>query len=160
MATSLVSAVIDLYNSIPAGTFGGATRPPIFMGKAAQTTAAAVQQRPPYVVLYDESQRPEFDSSFGGIERGELRLEVFAVPLGAASGISVDSIVAAVKWGGSNPAAKAGLDFGAFVLSGYNYKIQIQRTREQRSYAGFDFEGQRVHKCELRYAVILGLSPT
>jgi hypothetical protein len=161
MAKSAVSSLIDLYNSIGATHFGG-TRPPIYMGEAAPTTGAGAQQRPPYVVLSDEGFRPEFDSSAGGIEPGEIRLEVFALKLDDASGVTVDSVVRAIKWGGSAPSAKAGFDWGAFSFAAgsYLYKISMRRTLERRSYAGFDYQGARVHKCELRYAVTVGVSPS
>lgn len=159
MATSLVASVIDLYNSISATHFGG-TRPPVYLGESPPVASGGAQQRPPYVVLNDDGFRPEFDSSFGGIERGDIRLEVYALKLDAVGEVTVDSIVRGIKWGGSAPSAKAGLDFGAFALTGYNYKIHLLRTLERRSYAGFDYQGQRVHKCELNYACVLGLSPT
>lgn len=158
MAQSFVAAVIDLYQSIPEIAFGGAgTRPPLYLGQAPQVKSTD-QQRPPYVVLYDNGFRPEFDNSKGGIERGEIRLEVYALKLDDPTEISVDRIVRAMKYGGQAPGLAAGLDFGAFVLTGFSYKIELRRTREQRSYAGFNHQGARVHKCELTYAVILGLA--
>lgn len=157
MATTLVEAVQDLYDSISAATFGGADRPPIHMGEAPQRTPTSTPLVPPYVVLYDEGFRPEFNSSAGGIENGDIRFEVFAVPM-SGSGVTVDSITAALKWGGSGPASKAGMDWGAFTLTGYNYKVSLRRTLERRSYSGLDHNGDRVHKCEIRYAVILGLN--
>lgn len=162
MATSVVGAVLDLYNSIATAHFGASTRPPIFLGEAPPVSSAGAQQRVPYVVLYDESTVPTFDSSYGGIEAGTIRLEVFAQKLGAAAGeITVDSIVLAVKYAGLPPASKAGLDFGNFTLTGYLSKISLKRTKEQRSYAGFlDHESKRVHKCVLAYRIVTQLSPT
>lgn len=148
-----------MYDGIPADAFGG-TRPPIFLGKVPQTTAAAAQQRLPYVCLTDLGFRPEFDSSAGGIERGEIRLEVFALKLGGEPDEpSVDRIADALKWGGATPKYKKGLDFGAIALTGYTYPVHLMRKSERRDYAGFDYQGARVHMCELRYAVMLGLSP-
>jgi hypothetical protein len=162
VAKSAVSALFDLYNSIAAANFGGTTRPTLFMGEAAQTTAAAAPQRVPYVVLFDEGFRPEFDSSSGGHEMGEIRLEVYALKLDDASGVTVDSVVRGIKWGGSAPASKAGFDWGtlAFAAGSYLYKIHLKRTFERRSYAGFDQDNARVHKCELRYECVTGVSPT
>lgn len=155
MATSLVSAVINLYNSISAGTFGGTERPPIFLGEAAQTKADTSQQRPPYVVLYDDTGfRPEQFSGTVEVDTGTIRLEVFALLLDDTSGVTVDSIVRAVKWGGFPPSNKAGFDWGTltFATGSYLYQISLRRTLEQRSYAGFlDKDGKRVHKCRLLY---------
>lgn len=164
MATSVVGAVIDLYNSINAAHFGG-TRPPIFLGEAAQTTTTGAQQRVPYVVLYDDGIVPTFDSSYGGVEAGAIRLEVFALKVAAVGEVTLDSIVAGMKYGGTAPSAKLGLDFGAFTLTGYRYKISLRRTREQYSYAGFTTQGPngetaRVHKCALAYRIVTGLSPS
>lgn len=162
MASSAIASLFDLYNSITASAFGGSTRPPLHMGEAAAVTTTGTQLRPPYVVLYDEGFRPQFNSSVGGIETGEIRLEVFALKLDASNEVTVDTIVKGIKWGGSEPQAKAGFDFGAFsfAVGSYLYKIHLRRTLEQRSYAGFDYQNQRVHKCELRYECLVGLSPS
>ena len=159
MATSVVSSVIDLYNSISATHFGG-TRPTIFLGEAAQVTSAGAQQRPPFVVLYDEGMQPTYDSSNGGIEAGVLRLEVYALKVNDTTGVTVDTIVAGIRWGGSAPGIKAGFDWGTFTLTGYLSKISLKLTKHSTTYAGFNHEGQRVHKCELVYRVVAGLSAT
>lgn len=160
MAKSAVSSLIDLYNSITAAHFGGSTRPPIHLGEAPAVTAAGAQLRPPYVVLYDEGFRPEFNSSKGGVETGEIRLEVFALSLDAASGITVDSITRAILYGGSAPGSAAGFDWGTFSFESgsYRYKVHLRRTFYRRSYAGFDYQGARVHKCEIRYECKVGIS--
>lgn len=161
MASSAVASLIDLYNSINATHFGG-TRPPIYLGEAAPVTGASAQQRPPFVVLFDEGFQPEYNSSSGGVETGEVRLEVYALKLDDTSGVTVDSIVRGIKFGGAAPASKSGFDFGtfSFAAGSYLYKIHMRRIHEKRSYAGFDYQGARVHKCELRYECKTGLSPT
>lgn len=160
MAKSAVASLIDLYNSITASHFGGSTRPPIYLGESPQVTSAGAQQNPPYVVLYDEGFRPEFNSSGGGIETGEVRLEVFALKLDAASDITVDSIVRAILYGGSAPSAKAGFDWGTFSFESgsYRYKVHLRRTFYRRSYAGMDYQGQRCHMAEIRYECVVGIS--
>jgi hypothetical protein len=159
MATTVVSAVLELYNSISAAHFGG-TRPPIWLNQAPKTDTAGSQLRPPYVILYDDGLRPEFDSSLGGIERGELRIEVYANKVEATGEITVNSITNGILYGGGNPNAKLGLDFGALPLTGFKYRINLMRTYDRTRYAGFDDKDvQRVHVRELRYAVIVGLKP-
>lgn len=158
MATSAVSALFDLYNSIPVAAFGGSVRPPLRLGSMSQASVTGAQQRPPYVVLKDQGFRPEFNSSSGGIENGQLVFEVFAGPIGAAVGMSLDSIVLGLKYAGAAPDAKEGFDWGALTITGFLYGIALRRTREQREYAGFDFEGQPVHKCTLTYDCTTGLN--
>ncbi len=116
----------------------------------------------PYVVLFDDGFKPEYESSAGGREMGRIRLEVYATSLDAASGITVDSIVRGIKYGGSTPAAKLGFDWGTFSFTAgvYLYKIHLKRVLERRSYAGFDQDGARVHKCELHYECIAGIPPS
>jgi hypothetical protein len=167
MAKSAVKSLIDLYNSIGVAHFGGSERPPIFLGKVPQTTSTATQQRVPYVCLHDDSFRPEYDSSSTGIEKGEIRLEVFAMKLDDASGITVDSIARAIRFGGSPPASKAGFDWGSFSFESgtYFYKVSLRHLSNRRDYAGFTTQGPsgesgRVHLCELRYECIIGISPT
>ena len=162
MATSVISAVFEVYNGIAAPAFGGTARPPIHLGEAAQTTTAGAQLRPDngYIVMYDDSFVPVYDSSFGGTEGGSIRFEVYAIPLGSATAISVDSIVAGLKFGGFAPGAKRGLDFATLPLEGYYSTVSVKRVKEQRSYAGFNRDGQRCHKCDLTYRVVLGLSAT
>lgn len=159
MAKSAVSSLIDLYNSIGAAHFGG-TRPPIYLGNVPSTDSAGVQQRVPYVVMFDEGFRPEYSSDASAVETGAIRLEVYAVSVDAASGVTLDSIVRGIKFGGSAPSSKAGWDWGSFTFASgsYLYKISLKRTFERRDYAGFDYQGSRVHKCELRYECKTGLS--
>ena len=166
MAKSGVSSLLDLYNSIAAAHFGG-ERPQIFLGQAPPTKADASQQRVPFTVLFDEGFRPDFESDHGGAELGVIRLEVFAFDLDAATGVSVDSIVRAIKWGGQAPENRAGFDWGQFSLEvGSRYEpVHLRRVFEQRSYTGWQIDrpGEptrspaRVHKCELRYEVLLGI---
>jgi hypothetical protein len=158
MATSAVSALIDKYNSISATYFGGTDRPPIALDSEPVTGATGAQRRVPYVVLKDQGFRPEFNSSTGGIENGTLIVEVYAELLGG-SGVTVDSIVQAIKYAGQDPEDKAGFDWGSLTLTGFNYGISLKRTKERRSYAGFNFNGNRVHKCEITYECTLGLKP-
>lgn len=162
MAISVISALLELHASIAAGAFGGVTRPPMWLDSAPQTNAAGEQVRVAngYFVIHDDGFKPTYDSSFGGTEAGQIRVEAFAIPLGAASGISVDSLVAGLKFGGYTPAQKAGFDHGAFSITGYNYKISLKRKLEKRGYAGFDIDSKRVHRCELTYAIVIGLSAT
>jgi hypothetical protein len=163
MAKSAVKSLIDLYNSIAAVHFGGSERPPIFLGKVAQTTSTATQQRVPYVCLHDESGfRTDYDSSSTGIEKGEIKLEVFALKLDDATAVSVDSIVRGIRFGGAPPASKAGWDWGSFSFESgtYFYKVSLRHLSNKRDYAGFDYQSARVHKCELRYECIIGISPT
>lgn len=159
-STTVVSAVLELYNSLNASVFGG-TRPPIWLNEAPRTDTAGSQLRPPYVVLYDEGLRPEFDSSFGGIERGTLRLEVFARYIEQSGQISCNSVANGILWGGGAPGARLGLDGGTLPLTGYRYQIHLLRTLDRTRYAGFhDKDDQRVHVREIQYAVIAGISPT
>jgi len=159
MPSSVVSAVHALYASIPASAFGGVSRPTLYTGEAAQTTSAAAQQRPPYGVLTDDGQTPTYDSSFGGTEGGTLRLEFFALKLDAVSGeVTIDSIARGACFGNQAPANRAGLDWGTLPLAGCAYPISLKRTKIQRGYAGFDYQGQRVHKLLLEYRVVAGIA--
>lgn len=159
-STTVVAAVLELYGSISASAFGG-TRPPIWLNQAPQTDTDGSQRRPPYVILYDEGIRPEFDSSFGGIERSEIRLEVYANKVEATGEITCNSVANGILWGGSAPNAHAGLDFGVLPLTGYRYRVNLMRTYDRTRYAGFlDKDGKRVHVREVRYALIVGLSPS
>lgn len=160
MAKSAISSLTDLYNSITASAFGGSTRPPIYLGDVPQTDTSGAQQRVPYCCMFDEGFRPEYVSDASAVETGIIRLEVYAVDLDAASGITVDSIVRGIKFGGSAPPLKAGFDWGtfSFAAGSYLYKISLKRVSERRDYAGFNYNSARVHKCELRYECKVGLS--
>ena len=160
MATSVPAAVIALYETIDATHFGG-TRPPIYLNQAPRTDVSGSQKRPPYVILYDSGLRPEYDSSFGGIVRGEIRIEAYARKLEATGEITVNSITNGFRYGGGDPADRDGLDFGPLPLTGVTYAIHLMPTYDQSRYAGFeDFEGHRVHVREIRYQVIHGIKPT
>jgi len=160
MAKSAVSSIIDKYNGITASLFGATDRPPIFLGKVAQTTGAGAAQRVPYVCLMDDGFNPTLDSSYGGIEAGEIKLEVYALKVDDATGVTVDSICRAIKFAGGTPAQHQGFDGGSlsFASGSFLYSISLLRTRERRDYAGFDYQGARVHLAELTYAVTVGLS--
>lgn len=160
MATSVPAAVIELYGTISATHFGG-TRPPIYLNQAPKTDTDASQRRPPYVIVYDEGLRPEYDSSFGGIAKGELRIEVYARKLEATGEITVNSVTNGLRYGGGDPADRLGLDFGTLPFTGVTYSIHLMPTYDRTSYAGFeDYEGKRVHVRELRYQVIYGIKAT
>ena len=162
-ALSAIAALRDLYNSISATTFGGTTRPPIYMGEAPATNTGGTQQRPPYCVLRDSGFAPEFQSNTSGIEKAGIDLEIYADKLDGADEVTVDSIARAVKWGDSGiPEDKQGFDWGelTFDVAGNYYSISIRRTRERREYVALGVSGQRVHKCTLSYEVTIGLKPS
>jgi len=148
MATSVVAGLMDLYETISASHFGG-TRPRIYLDSAPAVDETGAQLRVPYVVLHDRGAVPTYHSSFGGTESGELVLEVFGTTLAL-----VDTYVSAIKYGGSAPSAKAGLDFGSITLTGHLKRVELRRVKETRSYAGFNQASARVHKCELVYKCI------
>lgn len=160
MAKSAVSSLRDLYNSIAAGAFGGTTRPPIFLGSVPTKDASGADQRVPYTEMTDEGFRPEYSSDGSAVETGTILLRVYAVDLDAASGVTVDSIVRAIKFGGSAPPVKAGFDWGSFTFAAgsFLYKISLRRLSERRDYAGFNYNQSRVHMCELRYECKVGLN--
>jgi hypothetical protein len=166
-ATDPITAVFRLWDLFAAPKWGpGVTEfPPLFLGEAAQTKPDASQQRVPYGVLYDDGLEPTYDSSFGGTEGGTFRLELFALKLDAASGISVGSMVRCVRWGNAPPAEKRGFDFATLPLhtDGCFYPVSLKLTKEQRAYAGFTTKGPngesaRVHKAILTYRLVVGLN--
>lgn len=162
-ALSPIAAIRDLYNSIAATTFGGTTRPPISLGDAPQTTTTGTQLRPPYCVIRDSGFVPEFNSGSGGIEKGNVDIEVYADKLDGTGEPTVDSIVRAIKWGDSGvPANKGGFDWGALVFdtSGKYRSVSLRRTREKREYVALGVTGQRVHKATLSYEVTVQLNAT
>lgn len=162
-ALSPIAAIRDLYNSITATTFGGTTRPPISLGDAPQTTTTGTQLRPPYCVIRDSGFVPEFNSGSGGIEKGNVDIEVYADKLDGTGEPTVDSIVRAIKWGDSGvPANKGGFDWGTLVFdtSGKYRSVSLRRTREKREYVALGVTGQRVHKATLSYEVTVQLNAT
>jgi hypothetical protein len=161
MAKSPISSIIALYNSIDATHFGG-DRPPIYLGSVPQVTAAGQQQRIPFVCIKDDGFRPDYDSSAGGVETGEVRLEVYAAKVDAVGEVTLDSIVRAIRFGGLPPGSKAGFDWGnfSFEVASHYYKVSLKFLSHRRDYAGFNFDGQRAHLAELRYECKAGLSAT
>jgi hypothetical protein len=162
MASSIPSAIIELWDAIPAAAFGGSDRPPLHLNETPQTQSDASQQRIPYGVLFDDGIVPEYDSSLGGIEAGTVRIELYAFPLDSASEVSAARMALAAKYGGQPPSARAGLDWGELPLSPYHYPISLKRVREQyaRQGTGRDASGnlRPVHVCHLEYRVVVGLS--
>ena len=160
MAENINLTVIEKYESIDASHFGG-TRPPIYLGEATsrQPTVNTIQ-RLPYVILYNDGFTPVFDSSYGGVENGMMRIEAYHTTIDDVSGVTLDKIVRAIKWGGSAPGSRAGLDFGSFTMTGYYYVISFKRTRENTEYAGYEFQAKRVYRTKLEYKVCLGLKPS
>ena len=159
-ALSPIAAIRDLYNSITATTFGGTTRPPISLGDAPQTTTTGTQLRPPYCVIRDSGFVPEFNSGSGGIEKGNVDIEVYADKLDGTGEPTVDSIVRAIKWGDSGkPEDKEGFDWGqlTFDAAGQYYSVSLRRTREKREYVALGITGQRTHKATLSYEITIGL---
>lgn len=159
MATTVVSAVFDKYNALTATLFGGTVRPPLQLDEQPATGTTGAQRRVPYVVLKDNGFVPEFQSDGRAIEKGVLVFELYAEVLDTdTSGVvTVDKMALAIKYAGGAPSARLGFDWGTLTITGYTYPISLRRTREQRGYAGFNFNGQPVHKCTLTYEAIAGL---
>jgi hypothetical protein len=154
MATTIPLAVIELYETISESAFGG-TRPPIYFDQAPQTGGDSAALQLPYVLLFDEGFRPEFFGKFDGVEKGEIRLEIYA-----AEAETTATIGDAILWGGGAPGARDGLDFGELPLTGYRYKVNLMRTYDRTRYTrSLARAGQRVHVRELRYQITFGIKP-
>jgi hypothetical protein len=160
VAQNINMAIQDKYETINASHFGG-TRPEIFFGEATSRTPTINSiQRLPVVIIYNMGFVPVFDSSYGGVENGTIRIEIYSTVIDAASGVTLDKITRAIKWGGSAPSARAGFDFGSFTMTGYYYVINFRRVRELSEYAGYEYQGNRVYRSTLEYKVVLGLKPS
>jgi len=151
MPVSIPHAVMERYDSLPHGAFPHGHRPPIYLGEA-PISSAGDRVRPPYVVVTDQGSRPEYQSDGGAVELGRVQLEVYAVELG-----QVDQIVLALRFGGQPPAARAGLDWAMLPLDAPYTPTHLMRVSEQRGYAGWDYQGRRVHYCRLDYEATVTL---
>lgn len=162
MASSIPSAIIEMWNAVPVAAFGGSERPPLRLNRMPQTKADSSQQRIPYATLFDEGIRPTYDSSYGGTEGGTVRLEMYAFPLDVTTEVSAVSMAMAAKYGGQHPSRKAGLDWGTLPLVAYHYPISLKRISEQYTEAGYgrDVDGSLrvIHKAVLEYRVVVGLN--
>lgn len=154
MAHSYVAAAEALYGTLTAALFPGGTRPPFDFGEASATTSTGAQKRVPYVVLTDLGSDPEYQSDYGGQERGGFELTVYAKTV-----TDLDTIVTAIRFNGDTPAAKAGFDFGTLTLDAPYYALALTRTREVREYVAPDRDGLRVHRCRITYRVDHAVDP-
>jgi hypothetical protein len=156
MAASVVSAVRDKWAGLTAALFPGSAVPPLYFDYVPAADSSGVQERPLYGVLRDDTGfAPEYQSDFGGIEVGELTVEVYADTLAA-----VDQAVKAVKWNGLAPSSRNGLDFCTLSLTSPYYPIVLKRVKERRAYAGFNYLGQPAYACFLTYACVTGVTAT
>lgn len=150
---SAIAAAMELYESLTAANFPGATRPPIFLDEAPVVDSNRV--RPPYVVIRDggATDEPLFDGA--DLENGSFTLDIYAHSLDDA-----DTIRDAVKWNGLAPSARAGFDRGTLPLTSPRGHVKLVPGSHSRRLAGLDYESRRVHlvSAEYRYAIRVTLT--
>ena len=153
--TSIIAAVISKFESLGAVYFPGSSRPPVYLDQAPLTGAAGEQERPPYVVLRDGGQVPEYEFERTTLEVCEFTLEVYYETLA-----DVDTAVTAVKRNGGAVGAGLGFDYGTLSdLTSPRSTHEVRRVRETRRLSGVNFVGQRTHVCVLEYRVTVKESP-
>lgn len=151
MARSVIHAVMQFYDALPAAAFPGGVRPPIFFGMA-PVASAGQMIRPPYVVVTDDGITPDYQTDGLSLETTSCRVEVYAEQLGV-----VDDIVTAIRFGGQPPAQRAGLDWAVLPLDPPYQPVQMSRTGEVRKEAGWSYQGHRVYLCRLYYEALIEL---
>lgn len=147
-ATSYITAVQGIYAGLSAANFPGGVRTPgPFLDEAplTGTGGAGTFIAPPYVLIFDGGGENRWTFNPPGqnaIVTGSFRLEAYALDLG-----DCDRIIAAILWNGQNPNNRAGLAFASLVLTAPEKGIagSVIPTRNQRNYAGIQYQNQRVH---------------
>lgn len=154
-ADSYIKAVEDLIAGLTPTLFPGNVVPPIWFDEAPQQTGAGAQQHTPYIILRDGGGTAQWDEAVNAYTPSTFTLEVYDRSLGVC-----DSIMKAILWNGQNPNLKLGLAFATLSLNAPLYSIVVMPTTDQHSYAGVDYQGQRVHKYAQSFDVTVGLRGT
>jgi hypothetical protein len=149
--SSYITAVQGVYAGLTASFFPNSTRTPgPFLDEAPVTGATAERLSPPYVLIFDMGSDAQwtFTSATSGapgqngIVIGSFRLEAYDYSLG-----DCDTIIRTILWNGQRPNFRAGLAFATLNLTSPEKGIAgcVIPTRNQRNYAGFQLNNQRVH---------------
>jgi hypothetical protein len=146
---SVVSAIVDRWNSLTAVNFPSASRPPIYLDRAPATTSTGTQLRPPYAVLRVLDAREQIlDTGMRTLTRTTFSLELFYPSLADA-----DTAAHAARFNGGAFNARQGFDWGsldAWLPTGQKTLI-LRPVGEPRQTAGTDRDGHPVHSVRLTY---------
>lgn len=144
-------AVKDLYATLTAANFPGASRPPLYFGHAALRTAAGGFVNVPYVVLEDQGADTELDFESNPQSSGRFTLSVYYEKLE-----DVDAAGAAIRFNGAAPSARAGFDNApALTIPGWTYEpfslVHVREVQGQLPDRGVS--GQLIHRSVHTYDV-------
>lgn len=153
-AGSVIAAVIDLYGTLDAANFPNGIRPPIWLDQAPQEAVDGSQSRPPYVIVRDGGGTEQWDTGTNSVAFESFTIEVYYNLLS-----DCDAGLTAILFNGAPPVQHAGLAFASLSLASPNQNLSrtVRPKRSQRSYAGLDFQQQRVHKVAQDFSALAGV---
>lgn len=146
------AAIMDFYESLPAGPFPDGTIPPIFFHMAPQVNSAGTAVSIPYVVLRHKGTSIEDDYSGNPIYTCRFDLDIYYQKLAEC-----DAAELAIRYGGVEPTTRGGFDQApAVTMTGYTYLPYSlvsdgpsQQTREETRSPNVLY----VHKTTLPYVM-------
>ena len=148
-ANSPIAAAQELYGTLTAANFPGATRPGIYFDQAPQYDGQQVQPGTGYVVMKDGGFNSELTFEDDTQEAGSITLEVYADTLA-----NVDAVVKAIRWNGQTPRTRSGFDNGTLSYNSPLFHHELVHVSEVRRVAGVGKSGQRVHMAEVVYKIV------
>lgn len=144
---SVIAAVMAKYDTLTPTLFPDHVLPPIYLDEAPQEGTTAQQLRPPYVILVDESGKPEWTFKQGAASVGQdgildesFSLEVFYS--GQTNALAnCDAAVNAILWNGAVPNSRAGLAFCQLDLASPLRSMMVIPGKSLSKYQGLDYRG-------------------
>lgn len=143
MAQSAIAAIIARYASI---TMPSLPKPPLWFDGVPQTNAAGSTQNLPYVNLIDEGMAVEYDFEHTPLETLKFRFEVWANTL-----VTVDLIVAGLKYGSGGLTDGLGYDFATFSISGQHLMECVRDSEQRHGVTEPSATGGQVYLCTMGY---------
>ena len=151
-ADSVIKAVEDFISGLNASLFPGGTIPSVWLDEAPQQNTPNSQAQPPYIIISDDGDKPQWDFETSAIIKGSFTLEAYALNLDDA-----DSIMKAILWNGAPSSSRRGLAFATLTLNAQLYSMAVTPTRGQRKYSGMNYQGKRVHFTSQSFDTQVGL---
>jgi hypothetical protein len=110
--TSIIAAVMTKYDGLTASNFPSSALPPIYLDDPPLLDGGS-QVRPPYVVLRDNGQVPQYEFERTTLEVCDFALEVYyPTPDSGGPLANVDTAATAIKRNGGAVGAGSGFDYG------------------------------------------------
>lgn len=143
---TVLAAVMAVLDGLDGTKFPGGDVFDVYFDEAPLTAADGSRVFPPYLVIKDYAETPEFDFDSDAVEEATFTLDIVADTLADCG-----RAYRAVRWNGAPPRDRAGLDNATLDLTAPLSGEQVANKGGRWSLAGIGRTGQRTHMISVSY---------